>query len=152
MDLKRAHAKLWTPHDEVRLRKAATYRELSRIALTILRRMNKPIGQVCGPISTGGTGSVHGNLERFQAAIRRLSAAGFNIFDQMPFEPPMWRINRTPYCRGSMHLLEEFYLPIFKSGLISTLFFLNSWETSVGASWEHEQAIRLNLKIVYLTG
>ena len=48
-------------------------------------------------------------------------------------------------------LLEEFFLPVFESGLVHTFYMLPDWESSTGASWEHVQAQRLSIDIVYLT-
>jgi len=77
---------------------------------------------------------------------------GICVFDQMPFEVPMQRIKaRYPSGALNMDLLLDFYLPIFERGFIETLYFLPDWETSFGARWEHEQAQRLNMKIIYLT-
>jgi len=64
------------------------------------------LGQVCGPISTGGVGTLDGNILIFEQTIRRLKGKELYIFDQMPFERPMWKIIKTPYYKGPDHLLE----------------------------------------------
>jgi len=134
---------------------AADYHDLLSVAMAIIRAMYhehpfKPIAMVCGPISTGGRGSKNENLKVFSRAIDRLSADGLFIFSQMPFEDGMGRIfNSDPKLQGNV-LLEEFYLPIFGSGLIKLLYFLPGWENSIGATWKHEQAKKLNIPIVYL--
>ena len=66
----------WHEHDREEVARARTYGELVPVALRILARMPQPVGELCGPISTGGAGSVEANLARFDTAIRRLSEGG----------------------------------------------------------------------------
>ena len=138
-----------------RIRLANSYPELLAIAIEILTAMHnenpwKPIAMVCGPISTGGKSSRQKNLEVFSRAIDRISADGLLIFSQMPFEDDMDRIYKSdPSLQGS-RLLREFYLPIFEMGGIELLCFLPGWEKSVGANWEHNQAKRLGIPVLYL--
>ncbi|MBI2064520.1 MAG: DUF4406 domain-containing protein [Candidatus Yanofskybacteria bacterium] len=137
------------------LREAKSYAELLFVAIEILQTMreesfSRPLAMVCGPISTGGKGSRQANLEIFSRAIDRLLADGLFVFSQMPFENDMERIyNSSPELQG-LRLLEEFYLPIFEMRFINLMCFLPGWEKSVGASWEHEQAERLGIPIIYL--
>jgi len=95
---------------------------------------------VCGPISSGGMNSRDANLFVFSRAINRISEDGLLIFSQMPFENGMDRIYKSDPKLQGLRLLEEFYLPIFRSGFIKLLCFLPGWECSIGASWEHKQA------------
>ncbi|MBI3334962.1 MAG: NUDIX domain-containing protein [Candidatus Portnoybacteria bacterium] len=133
------------------LEKAKTFSHLVPAAFDIIKRMPQPVGQVCGPISTGGTGSLERNLERMSKAIDDLKAKEVTIFDQMPFQKPMRRIrNLYKDERWRLDLLEQFYLPLFESGLVDTLYFLPDWKTSHGAEWEHAQAVRLGIKRMYL--
>lgn len=141
----------WTANDYISLAGARTYNDLCRIAVTILKRMPKPIAQVCGPISTGGAGSIEGNLKRFADEISKLKSHDIQVFDQIPFEGPMQNIKRKRQTTGyDMDLLRQFYLPIFESRYITRFYFLSGWETSTGARWEHRQAKRLNIDTIYL--
>ena len=140
--------KYWTVEDEHDLFRARIFEELCTIAMRIILRMPKPIGQVCGPITTGGRGSVEANLKAMEEAIQKLQSEGKNIFDQSPFEGSMAMIKKLPYYRGQ--LLETFYLPLFKGGFVQTLYFLPDWQSSQGATWEHDRAKDFNLEIVYL--
>ena len=140
----------WTEEDGKKVEVATTFEELRDVALKIVSRIPAPVGQVCGPISTGGAGSVKENLRLFQLTIDTLISDGLFIFDQLPFEEHIHRIIHTPYYKGGNQLLEAFYLPIFKSGIVRTLYFMADWRTSLGATWEHEQAKRLKIKIYYL--
>lgn len=145
--------KYWTQKHHESLEGATTYKELFVVAESVLREMPPPVGQVCGPISTGGAGSVEENLKRFERAILDLQESGIEIFDQVPFEIPMQRIKKSregSYLDYDDSLLHDFYLPIFESGLVHTLYFLSDWESSTGARWEHEQAQRLGLVVEYI--
>lgn len=141
----------WTPEDIAALERAQSFGELSKIALRVLSRMPKTVGQVCGPISTGGVGSIPGNLKVFDQTIQQLVDKGVHIFDQMPFEEHFFRIIQAEWgTRHNNQLLTDFYLPILQSGHIKTLYFMRGWQSSQGATWEHEKAQRLGIRIVYL--
>ncbi len=128
-----------------------TYKDLFGVAEGVLGKMPPPVGQVCGPISTGGAGSVEKNLKRFAEAIADLRKKGIEIFDQIPFEAPMRRIMSSRELAGYDHaLLNDFYLPIFESRLVHKFYFLPDWKSSFGARWEHEQGLRLGIDIEYL--
>ncbi len=133
------------------LEQAESIDTMRDIAFNVLRRMPAPIGQVCGPISTGGRGTILENLIAFNETIVFLQAEGKIIFDQMPFEAPMQRIKTTlPAGQYATALLTDFYLPIFTSGLIKKLYFMPDWESSKGARWEHDQAKQLGIEIEYI--
>lgn len=142
----------WQDHHRERISKAENYKELFLIAENILRAIPPPVGQVCGPISTGGVGSVEIHVQRFETAINHLLGRGINMFNQIPFQREMFRIlSKREADQGYDHsLLNDFYLPIFESGLVHTLYFLPDWESSTGARWEHQQANRLKINVEYL--
>ncbi len=147
--------KYWTENDYSDLAKAQSFDALSKIAMRILERMYRivrpnPIIQVCGPISSGGAGSRVLNLHIFQGAIERLVFEGIEVFNQMPFENDLFRITRTQIATEGITLLEKFYLPIFRSGIIKELYFLHDWESSFGANWEYARAMELNIPVVIL--
>lgn len=127
----------WTIHEIMVAQRAETIAELALVALRILSRMPQPIVQVCGPISTGGAGTMEQNVARFRQAIAVLQSRGLNVFDQMPFQESMIRISKktreSGYC---WEILDEFYGPIFRSGLIKRTYFLSGWRSSIGANWE----------------
>lgn len=130
-----------------------TYYDLRDSAFEIINLMSQPIGQVCGPITWGGTRNIEINIERFKETISKLVARGDNIFNQIPFEKPMQRIkeaSRLPEKEENDRLLNEFYLPIFESGFVKSIYFIHGWESSYGATWERKQAIRLGLNTIYL--
>ncbi len=138
-----------------RIRESKNYEELLDVALNTLwdfHRINplKPVAMVCGPISTGGKGSRQRNLEVFSKAINKVSNGGLLVFSQMPFEDDMERIYKSDPALQGLKLLEEFYLPLFKTGFIKLMCFLPGWENSIGANWEHDQAKKLNIPVLYL--
>ena len=141
----------WREEDILELEKVDSFAGMLPVAFRVLDRMPRPIAMVCGPMTTGGTGSVLKNMLRFNEAIMLLQAQGIQVFDQMPYENPMERIKATlvskEYARG---ILDDFYLPVFERGYISKFYFLSGWESSIGATWEHEQALRLGVEIEYL--
>ena len=139
----------------VQITKTRTYGDLLSISAGILRAMAhdhpfKPIVKLCGPVSTGGKGSRKENLKVFSRAIERMQADGLFVFSQMPFEDDMERIFKSSPDFQGTRLFEEFYLPMFKSGRIKILCFLPGWECSTGATWEHEQARKMNIPRIYL--
>ena len=125
----------WRSTDFEQVNHAQSYDDLLEVALRVIERTPAPIHQVCGPISTGGRGSVQANLEEFDRAIEYFSQH-VNVFDQMPFEHPMQRLKKTE----DRDLMDVFYKPIFSSGEIDTLLFLPGWRSSTGARTEWEWA------------
>ena len=144
-------AQYWSIEDFEEVENAKNFKDLYAVADKILKRMPQPIVQVCGPIGTGGLGNIEDNLSAFDQTIRSLQSKGFNVFDQMPFEWPMqamkFKLSQDVYPED---ILNDFYLPIFESGFISEFHFMPNWKTSRGANWEHKQAERLGIKIVYI--
>lgn len=141
----------WTDVEKTALPAARSFSDLAAIALTVLERMPQPISQVCGPISTGGLGSIEKNIAVFDTTIDNLIQRGIMVFDQMPFEEHIFRIIENQRgTRQSSMLLEEFYRPIFESRHVSRLYFIHGWESSEGASWEHVLGQQLGMEIVYL--
>ncbi len=140
----------WTKKDIQDVKKAKNFNDLSVVAMRVVARMPQPVGEVCGPITSGGLGSREKNLKAFNKAIDKLRKAGSCIFDQIPFEEKLYEFTQAKWYQGGLQLLSEFYMPIFKSGLIDTFYFMPLWHTSMGAKWEHEQAKNLGIRIVYL--
>lgn len=142
----------WREKDWQDLEIAESISDLFKIAERIIDRMDKPFVQVCGPIGTGGLGSVEANLNAFNNTIIKLQHDGLNVFDQMPFEIPIQRIKERLIKDGGYFssILTDFYCPIFTSGLVSAFYFMPNWQTSFGAKWEHEEAKKLGIKIIYL--
>jgi hypothetical protein len=151
MEVSEVTKKYWEANDWEDLEKVTSFKDLCVMAKRVIGRMPKPIIQVCGPISTGGLGSLEANLNVFNETIKKLQAEGFSIFDQLPFEKPMQRLKNIVEEKNYLEdMFNDFYYPIFSTGLISAMYFLPNWETSGGATKEHAKAIELGIKIVYL--
>jgi len=132
---------------------AETYEEMLETALDILKNMPQPISIVCGPISTGGLGSIEKNLENYEKVINKLCDEGKNIFNQVPFEKAIEKIHgklEGTAWEKNQSLLDRFYLKIYKSGIIKKMYFIHGWESSHGAKWERELAGKLGIEIVDL--
>ncbi|MDQ5893418.1 MAG: hypothetical protein QG640_430 [Patescibacteria group bacterium] len=134
----------WASEDEQALSKAQSFEELARVALNVIAKIEGEIHMVSGPISTGGVGTVPGNLYVFEKIIEMLSKdEGFNIFSQIPFQAKMdnlcqmWqKMNQNEiHC---IPILENFYKPLFSSGRIAVVHFIHGWESSFGSRWEHD--------------
>lgn len=151
MELSKKTKEYWEENDWVDLEKSQNIKDLYIIAERVINRMPKPIVQVCGPIGTGGLGSVEKNLNAFNDTIINLQNDGLIVFDQMPFEEPMQKFKeKIPKGEYLESILTDFYLPIIESGLISKFYFMNGWESSHGANWEYKEAQRLGIPVIYL--
>lgn len=140
----------WDEEDYKELGAADTFASLVPIALRVAGRMTPPIAMVSGPVSTGGRGSIEANLHMLSAAVDLAYEKGHNIFDQNPFEEKLQELKKQcvhadGYCQ---ELLEQFYRPIFESGVIKKMYFLPAWTTSTGARWERVQCERLSIEIL----
>lgn len=121
------------------------------IAERILERMPEGVAQVCGPIATGGLGSLEANLDVFNQAIKKLQASGVHVFDQMPFEMPMQKLKKDlKPGEYAYSILDDFYLPLMNQEKIKTFYFMPTWQTSKGAQWEHDLITKMGKEIRYL--
>lgn len=132
----------WTEQDGRDCATANTFEELGEILMGVARRASQPLGMVCGPISSGGLGSVAANLERFEKAIRYVRSSGIAVLHQLTLEKEIARMCSTPYYKDGLQLLNGVYRPVFDSELVPLRFFIPEWHTSFGARWEREQASR----------
>jgi hypothetical protein len=132
---------------------AKSYDDLKDIAIDVLKDMPQPIGEVCGPASTGGLGSLQKNLEVIEKTTHKLADQGNSIFNWTPFEKRfqhLKNITGTHTKEKNQLLLDGFYSHVFKSGYIKKFYFIHGWESSHGATWEHQMAKELGIEIVYL--
>lgn len=92
---------------------------------------------VCGPMYNPSEDSKK-NIKLLEAKITEMRVL-FPVFNQLIFDE---RARFTSFL-GGQSALTEFYLPIFKSGMIGAVLFLSTWRQSFGARWEHRQTSRL---------
>tara|TARA_B100000508_G_scaffold104314_2_gene82649 strand:+ start:445 stop:972 length:528 start_codon:yes stop_codon:yes gene_type:complete len=151
----------FTEDEAERLQTAVSYEDLAGVAMAQLRRLSAafpiPSGIVCGPISNGGLGSKEANIAHFEEVVRTMvKRTKGNFFSQIPYEEALWRVQdylavREPdmvHPKGAGNpLLEKFYRPLFESGLIGAAFFIEGWESSDGAVWEHKLCEEIGLGI-----
>ena len=151
MEISKITKKYWEEKDWQDLEKAESVGDLYSIAGRIIYKMPEQLVQVYGPVATGGLGSVEANLNAFNDSIKELQSQGLNVFDQMPFEEPMQKLKKKMTVEECVNsILNDFYLPIFKSGKISKFYFMKGWESSNGAKCEHGIAKELGIEIEYL--
>lgn len=152
MEISEITKKYWTKENWENLEKVLSVGDLYIIAQDVISRMPKPFVQVCGPIATGGLGSIEANLNAFNETIKKLQNEGLSVFDQIPFEGSMQKLKKKITSKSEVvtAILTDFYYPIFESGLISAFYFMPNWQTSFGAKCEHEKVKELGIKIVYL--
>ncbi|MDE1974970.1 MAG: hypothetical protein KGI49_00465 [Patescibacteria group bacterium] len=155
--MKAIHYKHWTEIDKQMLEQTRTFKDLGRLALSIMSRFEHDIEMISGPYSTGGVGTREGNGIVFEGVIEiMILEKKRNIFSQMPFEEKIaelyknWRMENphTDYC---MPILEDFYELVFSSGRVKVLNFIHDWQSSFGARWEHDGCSRWKIKRKYLT-
>lgn len=142
---------------KVECEKATSFEELVVVALGELKKFKDGAELVCGPITTGGQGSVEANLAVFNKVIDHFVRVDRPIFSQMPYEGKIFLlrrewINKDPNRANEYYhgILERFYLPLIESGLIRTAWFIEGWESSVGAKWEHKQLRMVGAHLRYL--
>lgn len=141
----------YLPEDIARMSSCQTYEELHEVAFAVFSRIDGEASMICGPITSGGLGCPRENLRVFELATRLVAKHEPSLFTQLPFENAMARIRAEGrHYKGDLHLLEAFYLPLFRSRKMQKLFFLPHWETSRGTLWEHRQAEELGIRRLYI--
>lgn len=131
--------------------------EVSRALATLVERalaeielMPQPVVQVCGPISTGGSGE-HENKKKLISAIKYVqSVLKESVFNQLKYEELFNKALGPKTNKYDYPLLENFYGPLLQSGLIKKMYFIEDWENSIGSKWEYDLAKKLGLEIEIL--
>jgi hypothetical protein len=140
----------WTAERIAQVNALQSNGAMAEFAMAMLATMPQPICQVCGPMTTGGRGSFEENLKVIDHAIRHLRAQGKSVFDQQPYQVTMQRLKAVIHDYHTC-VLEEFYLPIFRSGYLTEFHFVPDWQSSVGARWEFDRASELGIGVYYLS-
>lgn len=131
----------WTPEFLGALDRCENWGDVSSLAKRALRAMSEHadnITIVCGPISSGGLGSLEENLKRFARVVERATLEGYVVFSFIPLERVITRLSPSHNGEGDydMSILDVMYREIYDSGLISVALFIPGWNTSKGATWE----------------
>jgi hypothetical protein len=140
----------WKDHHVEKLPHLKSFDEMVALAFEVIDDGEGHAVMVAGPISTGGLGSREKNTARLTEVVDRLIDEGHPVFNQVPFEGKMKEFIAGFEGGYPMPILEEFYLPLHQSGRIKKFFFIPGWESSFGASWEHDRAHELGIEIIYL--
>ncbi|MDO8483145.1 MAG: hypothetical protein Q7S86_05005 [bacterium] len=135
----------WTPADFEKLNKGHSMPEFLALAMEILERMPQPVVMVSGPISTGGHGSVEENSRAFADTIRLQRVSGKTVFNQLAFEDKFLELSQQSKMAYYTPILDDFFLPILKSGKIKQIVFMKDWQSSTGSRWEYTQAGQLGI-------
>lgn len=141
----------WTPFDFDEIKAAKTFGECVPVALGVLAKMPQPVSMVAGPLTSGGLGSASENIKAFEMTIAALEKKGETVFSQLPFEPKFLQLSanwKEDYCTP---ILDDFYMPIFKSGLVKKMWFMPNWQTSTGAKWEYEVCDKLGIERIIIS-
>lgn len=148
----------WTPQDHIALKQAgSSLRDLRDIAVSVASRIPGGIHMVSGPMTSGGLGDLQRNFEVFRGAIAHVMLNEDHlVFSQMPFEDGMvqyhtWWNNTYGKHNYCWPILLEFYEPLFMAAKFDTMHFIYGFESSVGATWEHDQCKKRGIKIRYLS-
>jgi len=139
----------WRDEERLMLDEVCSYEHAAELAISILTRMRetgKEVVQICGPMSTGGFGTLDQNMARFRVAIKQAQQNGLLVFNQIPFQGVIIRVSdHHRSLTYDMAILEVFYRKIFECGHVSRTLFLPGWESSRGARWEREFASSLGI-------
>ncbi|MDE2010855.1 MAG: hypothetical protein KGI61_01550 [Patescibacteria group bacterium] len=147
------HFRSWTESDMNAVNSAESFEQLGEIAVHLLWRFPPYLHMSSGPMTTGGVGSLEGNLLVHKAIIELLyDEIGLQMWSQLPFEDRMavlsreWHRNHPQemYC---MPLLEGFYTRVFSTRRIVSLQMIYGWQTSRGATWEADQCRKLGIRV-----
>lgn len=137
----------WTEEHYAQLPLIDSLPDLGRMGIKMaahLKLQHRYVAIVCGPMTTGGLGSLDANMARHALGQQRLRKLGIVVFNQAPFQEAIIRLtdhhNSTEY---DMRILEDFYRPIFLSRHITHAWFLPGWEGSKGAAWERDFLLAL---------
>jgi hypothetical protein len=112
-------------------------------AIEDMRKLPPPLVRIAGPLRTGGDG-YEANLQRFQVGEALLQSRGLTVFK---YEGKYADAIKAAY---DLHF-KYFHIPILKTGLIQSIFFLPKWQESNGATYERQLCTELGVSIRDIT-
>lgn len=132
-----------------KLKKVSNYVELFEVALFWIRE-NSFNSFVCAPIFSDGTDSIAENIQKLDDQINQLTEQGNKVFNQIHFLDINLAQETNIEHFETRIKFDEFYQPLFSSGLIKKVYMLPGWERSQGCVWEHSFVSSNNIEIIYL--
>jgi hypothetical protein len=133
--------------------KMESLEEIYEIFKRIIARSTKQWSLICGPITTGGFGDRILNLDLFHQHIVAETNKGFQVFNQMPFERKLMQISDAfpqAFTKKKNPILDVVYLPLIKAKKFEPIKMMPTWETSDGATQEHNAAREVELIVHFL--
>ncbi|MBY0538931.1 hypothetical protein K2P56_00660 [Patescibacteria group bacterium] len=108
-------------------------------AVEDMKKLPPPLVRIAGPLRTGGDG-YETNLQRLKQGEALLRSRGLTVFG---YTGKYADAIKAAY---DLHF-EHFHIPILKTGLIQSIFFLPKWEESRGAAYERQLCTELGVSI-----
>ncbi len=146
--------------DFMRIDECKNYDDIGVLMLDSLKKLraenpDTKIIHVCGPWTTGGKGSLEENIKFLEENISQLENQGYTVFKQSSFEDKMFDIKaqrkeQNLFKHYDWDLLHGCYVPIFSSNIFDHLVFLPGYESSIGAQWEYDMALKYGIDIICL--
>jgi len=139
------------PEVTIIMNEASSLKDLVPAAKLILSQMKDPI-MIIGPMTTGGKENMDDNFCFHDAAVTEAILRGQEVFYQSWFKDPMIRVitdfwerreSEAGRHKTSREIIFQFYLPVFKLGIIKSLWRLPDWNSSVGTILECDVATSL---------
>lgn len=141
----------WLDSELAGVNAAGSLEDLAAVAFSVLNKMPRPTGIVCGPVTAVGGGNQDVKLAEIGRAICLLRVCGYSVFDQRPLESGIQRLSKAippdALC-GRLH--SKLFVPLFEFAGLRIVFFLPKWETSVHGPLEMALVRRLKKQIVFL--
>lgn len=103
-------------------------------------KSKKNVVRVCGPLTSGGFG-YEINAERLSQATKKLISKGYSVWNYETSEKYIKPLNLKWET-----IMEDFHIPILRSGFIKKAFFIQNWESSNGAKVEYNQCRLLGIE------
>lgn len=129
--------------------------DLAKIAIRVIEQMPGPAIWVGGPV-TAGRRTIKENRDRLHKVILYYKRRGELAFNYLILEKKAREILERQFGSGRLprkaqeKLRDEFYAPIFRSGLIKRLYLLNRWDSSLNARWMSEFAKKAGIPVLEL--
>ncbi|MBX9765144.1 hypothetical protein K2X83_00710 [Patescibacteria group bacterium] len=112
-------------------------------AIEEMKQLPPPLVRIAGPLRTGGDG-YEINLQRLKTGEALLQSRGLTVFG---YSGKYAEAIKAAYDLHFTH----FHIPILKTGLISSIFFLPKWQESGGASYERKLCDELGIEAGEIT-